>query len=77
MNTPTFCHARLYDLRDKRRWSRQDLAVEYAMKSKDKRVHPETLKSWEEGDTSPGADDLAILAAIFNVSVASFYTNGG
>lgn len=36
-------------------------------------ITKQTLYNWESGDHIPGADDIAKLAALFNVPVSDFY----
>lgn len=36
-------------------------------------VHPDTLRSWEKGDTSPDGKQIAKLADYFGVEPADFY----
>lgn len=37
-------------------------------------VHPDTLRSWEKGETSPTGDQIGKLADYFGVTPEEFYT---
>lgn len=69
-----FDGALIKELREKRKMSREDLAVELA--KLDHRVHSQTIKSWEDGETHPDADDVPFLASALGVTLSAFYTDG-
>lgn len=70
MVTP-FDHTQLKKLREFLRWTLRDLMVK--LDTIGLSVTEQTLLNWENGETTPDADKLPLLAAVFGVGIERFY----
>ena len=67
----TFDYHQLKQLREFLQWSLRDLMVKLSTMGLD--VTEQTLLNWENGDTTPDADKIPHLAAVFGVGIDRFY----
>ncbi len=66
-----FDHTQLKKLREFLKWTLRNLMVKLSTMGFD--VTEQTLLNWENGDTTPDADKLPVLAAVFGVGIERFY----
>ena len=66
-------HTQLRTLRDFLGWSIPEFVEK--LKSVKLEVSESTIGNWEAGDTTPDADKLAVIAALFGVGIERFYPN--
>ncbi len=64
---------RLKGFREAADLSRRQLMFKIRDIRKDKTPAERTIQRWEDGDTAPGADDLLLLAAVFECQVQDFF----
>lgn len=57
--------------RKEKRWAVNQTVVE--MTNRGISITGETIRKWENGITSPGADDMALLSGIYKKPINYFY----
>ena len=65
----------LKEIREVLGWSLRDLVEKCQLFKLD--VTAQTLNNWENGESVPDADKLAVLAGVFGVGIERFYQNEG
>lgn len=69
----SFSPEKLREAREAKGMSRLGLLIQFDRFANRKPPVERTLAAWERGDSSPNAEDLAVLAAILECEVQSFF----
>lgn len=72
MAVQQFDPTKLKELRVVLQWTLRELMVK--LENAGLSVTEQTLLNWENGDTTPDADKLPVLAQVFGVTLQRFYS---
>ena len=71
MTTTPFKYHLIRHHRDKLKYSQADLA--FVLRQLGMDIHPSTVHSWEQGETTPDADKVPTLAKALQLEIIDFY----